>query len=110
MTLFQLIYFVSDSEIMMRNNDLICCPHCGGEINKKASACPHCGSDEKTGWSPDTYLDGIDLSEDVSYEDIRQQEFGNSAGHRVMPYRWIFIIICSLLVVVFIAGTLLMLR
>jgi len=110
MALFQLIYFVTDSETMIRNNDLMCCPHCGGEINKKASYCPHCGSDEKTGWSPDTYLDGIDLSEDVSYEDIRRQEFGNGAGPRGMPYRLLLIIISSLLVAVFIAGVLLTLR
>jgi hypothetical protein len=95
---------------MRRNNDLMCCPHCGGEINKKASFCPHCGSDEKTGWSPDTYLDGIDLSEEVSYEDIRRQEFGNNAGHNDMPYRWLFIVIGSLLAAIFITGTLLVLR
>lgn len=95
---------------MMRNNDLICCPHCGGEINKKAFSCPHCGSDEKTGWSPDTYLDGIDLSDDVSYEDVRRQEFGRGAGHRGRPYRLWIIIISSLLLAAFIAGALLTLR
>jgi hypothetical protein len=95
---------------MICNDDLICCPHCGGEINKNASSCPHCGSDEKTGWSQDTYLDGIDLSEDRSYEDICRQEFGNSAGHHGMPYGWLFIVIGFLLVAVFIAGTLLVLR
>ena len=95
---------------MTHNNDVMCCPQCGGEINGKASSCPHCGSDEKTGWSPDTYLDGIDLSEDESYEDIRRQEFGDGAGHRSMPYRLLLTIISSLLVLIFIAGALLTLR
>lgn len=42
----------------------------------KARACPHCGSDEKTGWSEKTYLDGIDLDDEYEYEDFIRREFG----------------------------------
>ena len=40
------------------------CPHCGEPVPAKALACPHCGSDEQTGWSDDTYLDGVDLPDE----------------------------------------------
>ena len=52
------------------------CPLCGGEVDSKARACPHCGSDEKTGWSESTYLDGIDLYDDSDYEETIRREFG----------------------------------
>ncbi len=45
------------------------CSHCGEDIRSDAKACRHCGSDENTGWSEDTYLDGIDLPEAGQYED-----------------------------------------
>ncbi|MFH1023537.1 MAG: zinc ribbon domain-containing protein [Planctomycetota bacterium] len=37
------------------------CPNCGAPVPERAKACPECGSDEKTGWSPDTLYDGLDL-------------------------------------------------
>jgi hypothetical protein len=37
------------------------CPHCGEELPGGSKSCPECGSDERTGWSEDTYLDGISL-------------------------------------------------
>lgn len=95
---------------MLRNFDVVHCPLCGGEIKKNAASCPHCGSDDKTGWSPDTYLDGIDLPDDVSYEDIRQEEFGTGFSHRGKPYRLLFIITGSVLMAVLIGGILLALR
>ena len=39
------------------------CPACGTDVPPRAQACPECGADETTGWSGDTYLDGIDLPE-----------------------------------------------
>ncbi|MFH1023540.1 MAG: hypothetical protein V1809_09135 [Planctomycetota bacterium] len=30
-------------------------------VPERAKACPECGADEKTGWSPDTLYDGLDL-------------------------------------------------
>lgn len=52
------------------------CPNCGGEVKAKAKACPHCGSDEKTGWSEDPYLDGVELYDEDDYADTIEREFG----------------------------------
>jgi len=41
------------------------CPNCGADVPGGAKSCPECGSDENTGWSEDTYLDGVSLP----YED-----------------------------------------
>ena len=37
------------------------CPVCGEDVPRKAKSCPSCGACEKSGWSEDSYLDGIDL-------------------------------------------------
>ncbi len=58
------------------------CVYCGEEIDAMAKACPHCGSDENTGWSENTYLDGIDFADEDKYEEIREQEFGK---HTLIP-------------------------
>lgn len=50
------------------------CPHCGGEIKRNAMSCRHCGSDDSTGWSHDTYMDGIDTPEAGDYEDGLERE------------------------------------
>ncbi|MFT3829817.1 MAG: zinc ribbon domain-containing protein [Opitutaceae bacterium] len=42
------------------------CPNCGETVPGGARACPHCGADERTGWSDETYLDGVALPEDES--------------------------------------------
>jgi hypothetical protein len=55
------------------------CSFCGASVSSKALACSVCGSDEKTGWSEDKYLDGIDLPGDFSYDDALEEEFGNTA-------------------------------
>ena len=60
---------------MSHENKMISCANCGGPFNKDSKACPHCGSDEKTGWSENTYLDSIDLQDDVDYEDLVSKEF-----------------------------------
>lgn len=54
---------------------MVPCPYCGEKIKRKAKACPHCGSDERTGWSEDTYMDGIDLEDDFDYEELLNKEF-----------------------------------
>ena len=58
-----------------------CCPNCGGEVKTKSKACPHCGSDEKTGWSENTYLDGIGLYDEDDYEETIRREFGIQRTH-----------------------------
>lgn len=40
------------------------CPCCGAGVPNRALACPECGADEQTGWSDDSYLDGLDLPDD----------------------------------------------
>jgi len=37
------------------------CPVCGADVPRKAKACPECGACEKSGWSEDQYLDGLNL-------------------------------------------------
>lgn len=59
----------------MKNQDKIPCPYCGEMISPKAHSCPSCGSDDQTGWSEQTYLDGISLDDDLDYQDIYNHEF-----------------------------------
>jgi uncharacterized protein CbrC (UPF0167 family) len=56
------------------------CVYCGEQIDAAARACPHCGSDENTGWSEKTYLDGIDFVDEDQYEEIREQEFSRGTS------------------------------
>jgi len=67
---------------MPDNRGMAPCPHCGEMIKNTAKACPHCGSDEKTGWSERTYLDGIDLGDDVDYDEMVREEFPDSSPVR----------------------------
>ena len=60
---------------MPKSLKTIPCPHCGEYIKKDARACPHCGSDEQTGWSEQTYLDSIDLEDEVDYDELVKSEF-----------------------------------
>ena len=67
----------------MTNSDWVACPHCGEEIKRNAKVCRHCGSDDRTGWSQDTYLDGVDLPEEGEYEDgLEQEGFRKPVGGR----------------------------
>lgn len=83
----------------MHKQQKVPCPYCGEMINKDAKACPVCGSDESTGWSDMTYLDGIDLSDDYDYDEIVGKEF-NSAPKSTISYQrpWIFITAVILLI------------
>lgn len=77
------------------------CPNCGGEVPRKAKACPHCGSDENTGWSDQTYLDGIDLplSEEFDYDETIRREFGG--GGKRPPLKNIIIGLVALVLLIF---------
>ncbi len=59
------------------------CPYCGEPINPKAKVCSHCGSDESTGWSQNTYLDGIDIDFEEQYEEIRDREFTGKGSLKI---------------------------
>ncbi len=52
------------------------CIYCGNQIPADANACPYCGSDEETGWSEETYMDGVDLDDGFDYEEAIEREFG----------------------------------
>ena len=69
----------------MKEDGMIPCPHCGEMIKRSARACPHCGSDEQTGWSDQTYLDGIDLADDFDYDSALENEF---SGGKKRHSRW----------------------
>ena len=70
-----------------RSREMVSCPHCGADIRNDAAACPVCGSDERTGWSDDTYMDGLNLPDPDEYEELRDAEFGGGAarGHGRRP-------------------------
>ena len=77
---------------------LASCPHCGETIRSDAAACPHCGSDDTTGWSQHTYLDGIDLPADDDYDDLVRQEFDtNNAARNRHAGRWLALVAGGLL-------------
>ena len=75
------------------------CPNCGGQVTANAASCPHCGSDEQTGWSERTYLDGIDLNDDFDYNESFKEEFSSSKKNRVSIGRMIVAIVLLLLFV-----------
>ncbi len=81
----------------MKTNQTFLCPACGGEVKKGAIACPHCGSDERTGWSDRTYLDGLDIGDDIDYEELREQEFPSRNPPR-RKLSWIVIVAAILLI------------
>ena len=57
------------------------CPNCGAEVPRNAKACPECGSDEQTGWSEETHVDGLDLPEEkFDYDNFVEREFGGYLG------------------------------
>jgi uncharacterized membrane protein YvbJ len=81
----------------MKTNQTFVCPHCGGEVRKGSAACPHCGSDDRTGWSDGTYLDGIDVDNDVDYNEIVEREFPSSHPKN-RKVSWVIIVAAVLLV------------
>ena len=75
------------------------CPNCGTELSPKARVCPHCGSDEKTGWSDDAHVGGLDLpDEKFDYDEFVKNEFGSS---RVKPrgLHWFWWLVALLLLI-----------
>jgi hypothetical protein len=55
------------------------CPNCGEAVPPGLAACPHCGADERTGWSEETYLDGVDLpgEDEGEFARIAEREHGD---------------------------------
>jgi len=74
----------------MSDSDTVPCPYCHRDMPAKAKACPHCGSDEQTGWSSETYLDGIDLPGEEEYEEMLREEFEpDHVRFRVPVWQWV---------------------
>lgn len=86
----------------MKNNsgEVKICPHCGSELSDNALSCSECGSDEKTGWSDMTYMDGIDLEDDIDYETLKENEFGSNK--KVSLSEKIKVVISILLILLFV--------
>jgi len=71
------------------------CPHCGEELPGGSKSCPECGSDERTGWSEDTYLDGISLPGGDDEED------GPASTKGVLgPAKWIWVAVAVVLLAI----------
>jgi len=72
-----------------KNNSYFVCPNCGAELPAGARVCRECGSDENTGWSENTYLDGIDLPFDEDdYEEVKARELGGGSGKKGFRVNW----------------------
>ena len=60
------------------------CPHCGAQVDVRATSCRECGSDAETGWSEeaDDSFDGGDFGDDddFDYDDFVRREFPDQAG------------------------------
>jgi hypothetical protein len=87
----------------MKTNKTFVCPVCGGTVSADAKACPDCGADERTGWSDRTYLDGIDVGDEIDYEALVQSEFPTSSPRPKIRFN-VMAIIGAIVLVAFILG------
>jgi hypothetical protein len=74
---------------MRRDSFTVPCPHCGEYIKKGAKACPFCGSDERTGWSDTTHLDGLGIDDEIDYDELVRSEFPENAPPPPKKLSWI---------------------
>lgn len=83
--------------------DWVACPHCGEKIRRDAVSCRHCGSDDRTGWSEATYLDGLDLPEEGDYEEGLEREGfrGPAGGKGVTVNKLVMGLVSAFLILVF---------
>jgi hypothetical protein len=75
------------------------CPNCGGELSPKVRVCPHCGSDEKTGWSDEAHIGGLNLpDQEFNYDEFVESEFGGAKG-KPRGLHWFWWLVALLLLV-----------
>lgn len=70
------------------------CPNCGADVPGGSKSCPECGSDDRTGWSEDTYLDGVSLPWSEDDEDDAP------ATGVLRPGRWVWVAVAVALLAV----------
>jgi hypothetical protein len=85
------------------------CPACGESLHRGAKACHHCGACERSGWSENSALDGLDLpdGEDFDYERFVEEEFGaRKAGRTGVHPMWTVaaIIVLAAMVLLVLSG------
>lgn len=73
------------------------CPHCGAELKVGAKVCHNCGSDEDTGWSDMTYLDGADWVHEEWQSEPEPKERKISVGTVVLIVLIVVAVILSTL-------------
>lgn len=87
------------------SDDWFACPHCGERLKRNARSCRHCGSDDSTGWSEATYLDGADLPDEGDYAGSLEREGlrKRAAGIPARPdlRRWLSGAVATLLILLF---------
>jgi hypothetical protein len=67
---------------------------CGAEVPRRAKACPECGACEKSGWSENRYLDGLNLpDENFNYEDFTARELGRRPKQTGKQRFWLIVAI-----------------
>ena len=70
------------------------CPVCGADVPRRAKACPECGACEKSGWSEDRYLDGLDLpDENFDHREFTRLEFGRGSRRTGKQRLWLIVAI-----------------
>ena len=79
------------------------CPNCGAEVPPQAKVCPECGSDERTGWSEEARVAGLDLpDQDFNYDEFVKSEFGDKKPvSRGIHWLWWVVAVLLLLAFVF---------
>ena len=79
------------------------CPNCGADLPRKAKVCPECGSDERTGWSEEAGLEGLDLPDDrFSYGEFIEREFGEEEKIKPRGMSWLWWLVAFALVAGFV--------
>ncbi len=77
------------------DNARFVCPNCGTDLSENAKVCPNCGSDESTGWSENTYLDGLGIPFEDEYAEIKESEFKSKRKRQVT---WVAVVGLILLI------------